>query len=371
MKIIAFYLPQFHTFPENDEWWGKGFTEWVSVKNARPLSQDHNQPRVPLDGKYYDLSDVEVRRWQERLAKQYGIYGFCYYHYWFNGKKLMEKPMEQMREDGQGDMPFCISWANEDWTRSWAANKRKVLIAQTYGDQRDWNRHFQYLLPFFQDRRYIKLKGKPIFIIYRPELIPCLREMLECWQRLAREAGFPGISFMHQYREYDHTTSPTGDLFDYGIEYQPILARKKYRRSLKYIWEYGWNQAAARIPLLRSRYTLLRYDYCKEWERIIHMTPVDEKMIPGAFVDWDNTPRHRYCGSFYYYATPENFKKYLTIQIRRAREVYHKDMMFLFAWNEWGEGGYLEPDELHGYGMLEAVRDALEANHAMPDISGE
>lgn len=362
MKVIAFYLPQFHTFPENDAWWGKGFTEWTSVKGAKPLYEGHMQPRVPLNENYYDLTDIEVMRWQANLAKEYGVYGFCYYHYWFDGKLLMEKPMEMMKDDNSIDLPFCICWANENWTRAWAAKQREVLISQTYGERVGWKEHFDYLLPFFKDKRYICVDGKPLFVIYRPEIIPCLRDMLEYWQALAVQAGLPGLAFAYQYREYNHLTSPTGDLFDYGIEYQPIFSRKKYRRSLKYVWEYGVNTLANRFSILQNRYTALRYDYCKEWENIIHTMPRDEKMIPGAFVDWDNTPRHKFRGSMYENATPENFEKYLTIQIRRAKEIYQKDMLFMFAWNEWGEGGYLEPDEQRGYGMLQAIKNALEAN---------
>ena len=362
MRIIAFYLPQFHTFPENDMWWGKGFTEWVSVKRAKPFFEGHNQPRVPLHKNYYNLLQPETLRWQAALARQYGIYGFCYYHYWFEGKRLMEKPMENMLGDPSVSFPFCICWANEDWTRSWAAKENKVLIRQTYGKADAWRRHFDYLLPFWKDKRYIKNDEKPLMIIYRPERIPCLRDMLESFQRWARESGLPGIDFAYQYRDFNHMTNPDGDLFQYGIEYQPVFSRKKYRKSLRYGIRYMLNMLAAKCQIFRNSYTLLRFDYVKEWENIIHSLPRDNKMLPGAFVDWDNTPRHGYCGSMYENVTAESFHKYLSIQIKRTKEIYHKDMLFLFAWNEWGESGYLEPDEKRGFQMLEAVKASLQEN---------
>ena len=165
MKIIAFYLPQFHSFPENDEWWGKGFTEWTNVKRAKPSFKGHYQPRIPLNKNYYNLTDVNALKWQADIAKKYGVYGFCYYHYWFDGHMLMEKPMEIMLQNKEVDLPFCICWANENWTKAWAQHSRKVLIAQTYGDKKDWEKHFYYLLPFFKDKRYIYKDGMPIFVI--------------------------------------------------------------------------------------------------------------------------------------------------------------------------------------------------------------
>ena len=171
MKIIAFYLPQFHNIPENDEWWGNGFTEWTNVKKAKPIFEGHQQPKVPLNNNYYNLLDDNVKVWQADLAKKYGVYGFCYYHYWFNGKMLLEKPMEQMLENKEVDIPFCISWANEPWTKAWVGDEKKMLIAQEYGQEEEWKEHFMYLLPFFKDERYIKKDGKPFFIFYRPDIV--------------------------------------------------------------------------------------------------------------------------------------------------------------------------------------------------------
>ena len=358
-KIIAFYLPQFHTFPENDKWWGKGFTEWTTVRNAKPLFEGHNQPRIPLHHNYYDLSDINNLIWQAELAKKYGIYGFCYYHYWFNGKLLMEKPAEMMLECKKIDFPFCMCWANDNWTRTWAQKNNEILIAQDYEEEEDWEKHFYYLLPFLKDERYIKINGKPFLIIYRPELIPTLRKMLELWKCLAKENGLTGLVFAYQYTHFDHRTHPNGDLFDYGIEYQPSLIRMKYNRSVSGVIRYFKNALWTKMKFHDPGHTVLRYDYDKVWKEIIKMHPRDEKMIAGAFVDWDNTPRHKYRGSVFTGVTPEKFEKYLYLQMQHAKKEYQMNMIFLFAWNEWGEGGYLEPDEKNGYGMLEAIQKAL------------
>ena len=224
MKIIAFYLPQFHNIPENDEWWGDGFTEWTNVKKAKPLYEGHMQPRVPLGGNYYNLLDDNVKIWQADLAKKYGVYGFCYYHYWFNGKMLLEKPMEQMLANKEVDIPFCICWANEPWTKAWVGDERKLLIAQEYGQEEEWKQHFMYLLPFFKDERYITKNGKPLFVFYRPDIVPCMKEMIETWDKLAKENGLSGITFAFQSGDYDWNNSKEAKLFDYDIEFQPPYA---------------------------------------------------------------------------------------------------------------------------------------------------
>lgn len=369
MKIIAFYLPQYHAFPENDEWWGKGFTEWTNVKNAKPLFEGHYQPRVPLNKNYYNLLDDKVIKWQSDLAKEYGIYGFCYYHYWFDGHMLMKDPMELMLKNKDIDLPFCICWANENWTRAWADHSRQVLISQTYGDKADWENHFYYLLQFFKDNRYICIDEKPVMVLYRPELIPTLKEMLIFWNELAVQNGLKGITYMYQQCDFDHTKDENGYLFDYSIEYQPgrikgyneNLPRKQQQScTLPVFIRKTKNLLVNRLGMKQTRSSTVWYDYDDAWKRILSLEPIDEKVIPGAFVDWDNTPRYKNKASLYQGVTPEKFEKYLTLQIRHAREVYHKDMLFMFAWNEWGEGGYLEPDEKYGLGMLEAIKKALE-----------
>ena len=386
MKIIAFYLPQFHNIPENDEWWGNGFTEWTNVKKAKPLYEGHMQPRVPLGGNYYNLLDDNVKIWQADLAKKYGVYGFCYYHYWFNGKMLLEKPMEQMLANKEVDIPFCICWANEPWTKAWVGDERKLLIAQEYGQEEEWKQHFMYLLPFFKDERYITKDGKPLFVFYRPDIVPCMKEMIETWDKLAKENGLSGITFAFQSGDYDWNNSKEAKLFDYVIEFQPpyashwlysndgkiISALKKCRRLLA-----GW--AGKKFGIDLYRYGTAQYkkmtgqtvaNYDSMWQKIIEAKPMRSNSIPGAFVKWDNTPRHGERGQINV-GTPEKFEYYLSKQIKHAREDYHEDMIFMYAWNEWAEGGYLEPDEDDKYGYLEAIKRALEENNEFPEFQNK
>ena len=386
MKIIAFYLPQFHNIPENDEWWGNGFTEWTNVKKTKPLYEGHMQPRVPLGGNYYNLLDDNVKIWQADLAKKYGVYGFCYYHYWFNGKMLLEKPMEQMLANKEVDIPFCICWANEPWTKAWVGDERKLLIAQEYGKEEEWKQHFMYLLPFFKDERYITKDGKPLFVFYRPDIVPCMKEMIETWDKLAKENGLSGITFAFQSGDYDWNNSKEANLFDYDIEFQPpyashwlysndgkfVSALKKCRRLLA-----GW--AGKKFGIDLYRYGTAQYkkmtgqtvaNYDSMWQKIIEAKPVRSNSIPGAFVKWDNTPRHGERGQINV-GTPEKFEYYLSKQIKHAREDYHEDMIFMYAWNEWAEGGYLEPDEDDKYGYLEAIKRALEENNEFPEFQNK
>lgn len=374
MKVIAFYLPQFHEIPENSEWWGEGFTEWVNVKKAKPLFEGHAQPRVPLNNNYYNLLDSKTQVWQANLAKKYGVYGFCYYHYWFNGKLLLEKPMENMLSNPGVDLPFCICWANEPWTKAWVGEK-KVLIPQVYGIRKDWEEHFYYLLPFLKDKRYICENGKPLLVIYRPEVIECLNEMLDCWTELAKQNGLNGLTYAYQNIDFDLQKNKDDSRFTYNIEFQPLYARHDmFKNKFKHLKAIRRKIAALverkiGIDLMKygsGAFNSLRVDYDKTWDRILTRIPESEKNVPGAFVSWDNSPRKGEKGEVYVNDTPEKFRNYLSRQIKRAKEVYHKDLMFMYAWNEWAEGGYLEPDTRFGYGNLEAIYHALKENDELP-----
>lgn len=368
MKTIAFYLPQFHCIPENDEWWGKGFTEWVNVKKAKPLYDGHYQPRKPLDDFYYNLLDEKTMKWQVELAKKYGIYGFCMYHYWFDGKLLLEKPVEKYLNDKSLDLPFCLCWANENWTNVWAAKDAQILIGQTEGNYEKWKQHFEYFLPFFKDDRYIKINCKPLLIIYKPDMFAKMHEMMSYWNELAVEAGLGGITYASQLMPNDMENSK----FDYHIEYQPTteyieLTKTKniFVKKIKNIIKKIAKKVIKKDLEGMKTAHLAKYDYDEMWERIINKKVLNEKMIPGAFVDWDNTARKKSRGYVIDGACPEKFKHYFKRQIINARDNYKKDMIFMFAWNEWAESGYLEPDKKYGYGYLQAVKEALEETNEM------
>lgn len=365
MKTIAFYLPQFHTIPENDEWWGKGFTEWVNVKKAKPLFEGHYQPRVPLNNNYYDLSDINTMRWQVRLAKEYGLSGFCFYHYWFSGKMLLEKPVNNYLANKDLDLPFCLCWANENWTNGWAAQQPKILIGQNEGDETKWKEHFDYFLPFFKDERYIKEDGKPLLVIYKPDLFPHISQMMKYWDELAKKEGLAGIKYAAQLTPQNVENSP----FDLHIEYQPTNVYMEMTRTkngaLKKI-KTGIKHAVSKLFKIdiegMKMQKLARYDYDEMWNEILNIPVTSDKQVPGAFVDWDNTARKQNRGYVIEGASPEKFKKYMSLQIKNAKEKYKKDYIFIFAWNEWAESGYLEPDEKFGYGYLEALKQALIEN---------
>jgi len=351
MKAIAMYLPQFHEVEENNRWWGEGFTDWYAVKSAGKLFDSHHQPRCPLNKHYYDLSDKSTMEWQAKLMKQYGIDGMCIYHYWFkDGKRILEKPVENLLKWKDIDMPFCFSWANETWARTWAklsANawapkfevndgdmQSAVLLQQDYGMETQWKKHFEYLLPFFRDSRYIKKDGKPIFMIYKPEDIGCFDEMCDMWNSLAREKDFPGIYFIAA----SDNQMDSNNINKY-YSHQP-------RRVIEKI-----------VNNIEVRTTPITLDYDMIWRIILSDIIDKENTCFGAFVDFDTTPRSGEKGVITYGANPEKFKKYLT-ELMAKNEAYGNDITFINAWNEWGEGMYLEPDEGNEYAYLEAIEYA-------------
>jgi hypothetical protein len=365
MDIIAFYLPQFHQIPENDEWWGEGFTEWVNVKKAESLYEGHEQPVVPLNNNYYDLSDIDVMKWQINLASTYGISGFCFYHYWFNGKLLLEKPVERYLHEKSLSFPYCLCWANEHWTKGWVSKYDEVLIEQSYGSEKEWKEHFDYLLPFISDERYIKINGEPLLIIYRPELIECLNDMLDYWQKLAKQNGIKRICFAYQHIGFDLLNNSDTSRFTFNIEYQPMYALHSEVGPIYKLLRGISKKAKNYLPWFKNNYydsffkEVRTRDYSELWRHILNMKPLDEKRVPGAFVRWDNTPRKGRNGLVTTGVSPDLFKNYMKEQIKRTKDVYKKNMIFLFAWNEWAEGGYLEPDEKNGYRYLQALKEAL------------
>ena len=387
MRIIAFYLPQFHEVPDNNKWWGKDFTEWTNVKKAKPLFEGHIQPKIPLNNNYYNLLNDDVKIWQANLAKEYGIYGFCYYHYWYNGHMLLEKPMEQMLKNKKIDMPFCIWWCNQPWTKSWVGNDKKVLISQKYGDENEWIEHYKYLRQFFLDDRYIFNDKKPILGIYQPEMIPDIDKMNICWQELAKKDGFKGIDLMCTIKNYSSVINYPSIFknFDHYVEWGFSLAvindsrsnnnglyefLKRIKNNINYRFQrvFGRNLITSSnlIKLIfNKKNELIKYDYDKIWEKLIELKPYCKKSIPGAFVNWDNTARYGERGSLMINSSPDKFCDYLSAQIKNAKENYKTDMIFLQAWNEWAEWSVLEPDELIGYDYLNAVKKALIDNNEL------
>lgn len=375
VKLITFYLPQFHRIPENDKWWGKGFTEWTNVRKAQPLFPGHDQPRIPLDGEYNLMND-DVKIHQSKLAKQYGIFGFCYYHYWFKGgRQLLEKPAQQMLANKAVDLPFCFSWANENWSKNWDGGNREVIMEQDYGGKRDWEKHFQYLLPFFKDERYITVDGKPLFIIYKPDQIIDLFQMTNYWKKRAVEEGLPGLCLAFQFPTYYADMYYRDDIFDFRIGFEPVHARNlaamkpgsstKVQLLRKTLGEhavslYRKSHCKDTCPRAVSPQSLALYFYDEIWENILN-APWTNEFIPGAFVDWDNTPRNKH-GVMHTGFSIEKFQKYLTRLFKRAQEE-QKSMIFLNAWNEWAEGAFLEPDKKYGYEKLEAVQTAITTNN--------
>jgi len=365
MKIIPLYLPQFHQIPENDEWWGVGFTEWTNVKKAKPLFDGHYQPRVPLNKYYYDLTEVDALKWQCKIAKEHGIYGFCFYHYWFNGKLLLEKPMEMLLAHPEIDIKYCISWANHNWEDGWKASpgREKILIGHDFDDEEDWVAHFNYMLPFFKDKRYILEENKPLLTIYIPNLIGKLNKMLVLWNKMAKDQGFDGVKFAFQSAMSAHSSGWDRSLFDYGMEFQPgYVNHKKTFLSTFNIMKYSHKikkilGIKGRVQKIQKEVALSDYDIT--WDKILKSKPSGENIIPSAFVDWDNTPRKEQAGRVYLGATPDKFKHYFKQLVVKTRDEYKMDKIFVFAWNEWAEGGYLEPDEKFGYGYLEAIKSSL------------
>lgn len=368
-KVIAFYLPQYHPIPENDKAHGEGFTEWTNVKKAQPLYEGHNQPRVPLNENYYSLLNEEVMIQQAKLARENGIYGFCYYHYWFkNGKKLLEKPVEMMLDNKKIDIPFVLCWANENWTRRWDGGNNEVIVEQDYGDYEDLKNHVDYLCRFFEDDRYIKIDGKPILIIYKPEIIPDLKKMVTFIRSRVKENGFSDIVLMSQYPDY-YFSCPKDKLFDYHIQFEPKYIQDyeveklnlKRRKIKHWLLSHGFNNSYQK---LLTRYQknkkkeLVHRDYEHDWKEILAMTDISSKAIAGAFVDWDNTSRNRN-GLVYDGTSPEKFATYFSEYVQKVDREYSTDFIFINAWNEWAEGAYLEPDEKNGYKYLEAVKRAI------------
>lgn len=371
VKLIAMYFPQLHVIPENNEWWGEGFTDWDNVKSARPQYEGHNQPRVPLNNNYYDQSKTETLRWQVDLAKKYGIYGFCHYHYWFDGKQLLETPTNLVMENKDIDFPFCLSWANETWSKRWDGKDHQILIQQTHiATKERWKQHYDYLIKAWTDPRAIKVDGKPVFVIYRPQRINKIDDMLAYWRELAVKDGLSGLYFIFQ-KQGELPSKNCLNLFDAVFQFQPQEAVNSPSYDKKSIRHSKLFKLIQSLPEryqdmlrgLRAKFVreLTFHDYDEVWRQIVDIRP-DAKLTtyPGAYVDWDNAARYKKRATIFREASPEKFGVWLTKLVdSMPQRNLPENFIFLNAWNEWAEGAYLEPDERYGYQYLEAIKSAL------------
>ena len=353
---------------------GSGFTDWDNVKSGSPQYQNHYQPRIPLGKNYYDQSKIETLRWQIELAKKYGVYGFCHYHYWFDGKQLLETPTNLILSNQDIDFPFCLSWANETWSKRWDGRDHHILIKQTHPPTKEsWKRHYDYLLKAWTDPRAIKVEGKPVFIIYRPQHINKIDEMLAYWRDLARQDGLLGLFFIYQ-QQYELPNSNCLQSFDAVFQFQPLEAVNSQSFDKSLIKHSFLFKAIRNLPErfqdilrgVRAKFIneITFYDYDKVWNKIVEIRP-NRKLttFPGAYVDWDNASRYKKRATIFSGATPEKFCKWLRILVKSMPlRNLPEDFIFLNAWNEWSEGAYLEPDERYGYEYLEAVKVAVSNN---------
>ena len=355
LRAIAIYLPQFHPTPENDEWWGKGFTEWTNVAKATPRFPGHYQPQLPSDLGFYDLRVAETRQAQADMARQYGIEGFCYYHYWFNGRRILERPFEEVLKSGQPDFPFCLCWANENWTRRWDGSDEQILLKQEYGEDDD-REHLRSLAAAFADPRYIRVDGKPVFIVYRTHLLPNVQRTVETWRDEAHRLGI-GELYLMRMNGWGPHPDPHELGFDAAVEFQPDWVSLPGR-------QYGdvKTRGLNKLGLKPSPYL---QDEIREYDDVVKAMLAREKpgykLYPGITPAWDNSARRKKNAVIITNSTPEKYEAWLR-NIVQSFKPYSANENFIFinAWNEWAEGNHLEPCQRWGRQYLEATARALK-----------
>ncbi len=351
MEVLALYLPQFHPIPENDRWWGNGFTEWTNVTKAAPLFRGHVQPHLPADLGFYDLRVPEVREAQAELARAHGVTGFCYWHYWFAGHQLLQRPFEEVLGSGDPDFPFCVAWANQSWSGIWHGSPGKILIEQTYPGPEDDLLHFAHLRRAFEDPRYVRIGGRPLMFVYQPADLPEPARFVEQWQKMAHDAGLGGLYLVASLGERTYLgessyRSQVSDGFDAAVYFQ---------------FPFGTDPGTATRQRLLARGLVkgpMRYPYPEE-----PGDPPEDiagRLFPSVYPNWDNTPRLGRRGMVATGSTPERFGQH----VQRAIELVSTNppderVVVVKSWNEWAEGNYLEPDTEFGLGRLVALRDAL------------
>lgn len=365
-KVIAFYLPQYHPTPENDEWWGKGFTEWTNVAKAKPLYKKHYQPKVPTDLGFYDLRLPESRALQAEYAKMAGVEAFCYWHYWFgNGRQLLNRPFDEVVKLGQPDFPFCLAWANHSWyNKTWTANNgtvslkdSKLLIEQTYPGLEDIIEHFNYLLPAFKDKRYYRVHGRLLFVIYNPWTFPNFRLFKDTWNKLAKENDLPEFYFVaHAYERLEEATEFAKNDYDavnISLHHAPFMDDKNMGKLTGFKLLKNWIRVHYRVkPMIIS------------YSKAIHMMDSElyenESVFPTIVPNWDHTPRSRNFGRVFQDCEPELFYEHVKMVLDRIKNKEEENrVIFLKSWNEWGEGNYMEPDLKYGTGYIKMLKKAL------------
>ena len=348
VRLIAYYLPQFHPIPENDLWWGKGFTEWTNVSRAKPLFEGHYQPHIPAELGFYDLRLPEVREAQAELAKKYGIYGFCYYYYWFAGKRLLHRPIDEVVASKKPDFPFCICWANENWTRRWDGLAHEVLIAQDHSLEQ--NQVFaESIVHILRDERYIRINGAPLLIVYRSDILPDPIRTTELWRKIFKQQGVGEVHLAIAITCFSGIVDPTQLGFDSAVQFPPHgIPAKELTPDETVVSDFSGHF----------------YDYPDAVINAVADAMPDFKFFPGAMTSWDNTARRKSGAHAFLNFHPDWYELWLRGSIEKAKHCSSGDeqLVFINAWNEWAEGAHLEPDTKFGHGYLMATSRALEGN---------
>jgi hypothetical protein len=352
IQFIAYYLPQFHAIPENDEWWGKGFTEWTNVRKAKPLYKGHYQPRIPGSLGYYDLLNSDTMVKQSDMAQAYGIDGFAYWHYWFGaGKRLLEKPAKIMLSKPEVSIPFCFAWANQTWTGIWHGLHNKTLMEQVYAGKKDDERHFNEVLPYFMDSRYIRVDNKPVFMLYRPYDHPYLNAFIAHWQTLALQAGLPGIHFIGI--SYDASRREALD----AVALQQSYFSQQRLRGIDGIYKKLRGLPFSEA-LRRRRFGCNKLDF-RKLDAMVERTHFDDYVYPTILTGWDNTPRSGERGVVLDNYGPADLERHMQQLLGKVKH-RKQTLCFVKSWNEWAEGNYLEPDEKFGTQFLEVFKKVAD-----------
>lgn len=358
-RILAYYLPQFHPFPENDAWWGTGFTEWTNVGKAKPLFKGHNQPRIPTELGYYDLRLPEIREMQADLAREAGVEGFCYWHYWFGGKgrQLLNEIIDDVRKTGEPDFPFCLGWANESWkAKQWNKDGSgdKILMEQRYEGEEDYRAHYEYVRDLFRDNRYVRVDGKPFFLLYKPEQFEDVSNFIDLWNKWVKEDGIAeGVYFVATLERENERESWIAKGFN------AVTPSHLQRVRHEFLQRPSWQKF-----LIRKFREIFHRPVCYKAARVerYFVNPdydSNENVVPVILPQWDHTPRSGTRGYLIKGANPRFFEK----QVGKMLEVVSKKqngLVMLKSWNEWAEGNFMEPDMTFGRGFLDALKRALK-----------